>query len=327
MRTRIVIALLIIFAVVSAFLLLRVRNDDSRPLAQNSASTSDSKGTLRRASKPPVPLGIERPPYFARPFNQSKIETEVMYSTDVRATYEKYKSANDPTGATSYFLYKGLDDCMPFVGKTTEQVSASMNARGEDIDSPQRTARIRESIDRCKGFADWDRGRLIGQVDELKRRAVAAGYPAAVAQTLTSTLWREGMQKADATAMSLLSGSVDGDVVLGIYQYLLARNGNEWFAEQGEPSTAFNAWTLLACNMGADCGERNRFVITACLYYGACDQHEVITVLPIVNPALNPERLQEAIAIESALGTAIENRDWVRLGFTYVRKRPDPTLK
>jgi hypothetical protein len=319
-----VLLLIVVFA--AGFSLLLGESDNSARHAHSPDASARSGGTPKKASSS-EPLVAQRPPFFARALNQPKIETEVMFSSNMRATYEKYKLADDPTGEISYFLSKGLDDCTPFVGRTPEQISASMNARREVIDSPQRTALIRDFIDRCKGFSEWGRATLIAHVDELKQRAVAAGYPAAVAQTLTTTLWREGMQKADTVAMSLLSGSVDGDVVLGLYQYLLARNGNEWFEEQGDPAAAFNAWFLLACNMGADCGDRSRMVIAGCLYYGACDQHEVIAVLPIMNPALDPRRLQEAIAIEAALGNAIENRDWVRLGFTYLRKRPDSASK
>lgn len=246
-----------------------------------------------------------------------------MYSTDVRGTYEKYNSLDDPTGEIAYFLFKALDECTPFAHRTPRQVAEEMNARRQPIDSAARSRLIRESIDRCKGFTEWGHVALIARVEELRQKAAAAGYPAAVATMLPRLLWTQGLERADEVVISLLSGDVDGDVVQGTYQYLLARNGNQWFAEQGSPSASFAAWMLLECNMGADCGDRSRPVITACLYFGACDQHDVVAVLPVMDPGLDPERLQEAIAIETALGNAIRNRDWVRLGFAYPRKIPD----
>jgi hypothetical protein len=257
------------------------------------------------------------------PAYRPQIATEVLYSTDVRATYEKYRSSDDPTGEIAYFLFKALDDCTPFAHRTPRQVAEEMNARRQPIGGAERSRLIRESIDRCKGFAEWDHVALIARVEELRQEAAAAGYPAAVATTLPRLLWTQGLQRADEVAVSLLSGDVDGDVVQGVYHYLLARNGNEWFAGQGSPSASFAAWTLLECNMGADCGARSRPVITACLYFGACEQHEVVTVLPVMDPGLDPARLQEAIAIETTLGNAIRNHDWVRLGFAYPRKIPD----
>jgi hypothetical protein len=327
MRNKATIILSVAAVLTALFVLTQNRGPDTT--VARSDSTVGDKGPRIIPLSGKGPQKVEAPDralHFApsMPRNRPAIATEVMYSTDVRATYDKYKSAEDPSGEISYFLFKALDDCTPFAGRTPGQIAQLMNVRQQPIESASRTRLIRESVERCKEFASWDHSALIVQVEELRQKAARAGYPAAVATTLPRLLWTKGAQYAEEVAISLLSGDVDGDVVQGIYQYLLARNGNEWFAEQGDPAASIAAWTLLECNMGAECGARGHPVITACLFFGACDQHDVITVLPIMNPALDPERLQEAIEIETNLGNAIRNRDWVRLGFTYPRKRPDP---
>jgi hypothetical protein len=297
-------------------IVLHQQKSDADHISHKDPLSRPSVATDRQAATGPFPASI----IHGRPPNQIGVAAEVLYSTDLRATYEKYKSRDDPSGQISYFLSKALDDCTPFVGKTPEEISASMNAIGKiATENRDRSALIVQLIDRCKGFADWDSPTLIAHYNELKQKAVLASYPAAIAQTLSNRIASDGTEKTDAIAISLLSSNVDDGVIKGIYDYLLRRNGNEWLAQAGNPAIAVAAWTMLACNMGADCGDRNNVAVAACLYYGACNSHDVVTVLPAVYPALTPDRLENAIALETTLGNAIQSRDWARLGFTFVR--------
>ncbi len=324
MRTRTVLAASLAIVLAAALILLVAPRKGSerssiRPPASAPSSRVIGIPDRARGASPAALL-----PFAPVPLNQPTIAAELLHSTDVRATYEKYKSVKDPTGEVSYFLSTAVDDCTPFIGKTPGQVGDSMNALGRPIDSPNREKLIRKLIDRCKGFSGWNPLAVRDHYEKLRQRALDAGYPAAVAQDLEFRMAKEGTDKTDATAISLLSRGVDDGVVKGIYSYLLARNGNAWLKEQGDPSAVQAAWMLLQCNMGADCGAMSRGATIACLYYGECETQDTLSSLPAMYPVLDPVQLQSAISIETTLGNAIRDRDWARLGFMYVKRQAGP---
>jgi hypothetical protein len=215
---------------------------------------------------------------------------------------------------------------MSFVDKTPEQVSSSMNSVGKGaVDNPQRAKVIQRLIDRCKGFSGWGDGGIYSAAKVLQTKAIDAGNPAAVAQSLWVGFAPGKVEELDAKAKGVLNaGNIDGDVIKGIYDYLLRRNGNDWLSQYGDPAIMAAAWALLQCNYGSDCSGNNRTLVMSCVYLAACEQTDVASLLPLQYPSLTPEKMQQAIQAEELLGSQIQSHDWARLGFGWSGKSSSP---
>jgi len=282
------------------------------PTLSNDRQASDPKVSgVARASRSPHMASVARKP--SAPDFVSLAVREIESSSDLRASYEKYKSASD--GQILFRLSNIIDDCHHFAEKSADQISREMNGwRGKEMKSLPRRLAIERQIQRCSGFKGWP---LTEAVRALQMRAVQLDHPAAIASYLMLLPMRGWVDQGDAEAIRLLSeGTLGGDVIWGVYLYLDARNGDSWRYQFGDPTVNTAAWVLLRCNYGGTCDENSHFVFMACIYYAACEQTDAASALPHVYPDLTPEKFAEAVRIMSILASHIENRDWVRLGFS-----------
>jgi len=266
------------------------------------------------ASKEATPAVGQRRERRYTDFVQTAIG-EIQFSPDIRATYSKYRSYADPSGEIAFRLHIALGECIHFVDKSVDQISREMNPVGKvaDQSSPRRTA-IERQIQRCKGF-QGDTSAVNQAANEQLRRATDLGNPGAIASNLVVRAVIEKPEQIDHDAIRLLSANVDEAVINGIFLYLRTRNSDAWMSQFGDPDITTAAWLLLQCNYGAPCDDRSPLVLSACIKYAACDQHDVESALPYLYPSLTPARVQEAIRVQSLLASYIQNRDWVRLGF------------
>ena len=310
-RNRIAGVSIALAAVALALLAPRV---DFGPVGHRTAAglMSDSKtaATLqsaRRAGAAEVDRGLAR-----------AAVREIQSSADLRATYEKYRAHPDPTGEVAFHLANAIGDCPHFHEKPVEQLSREMNAIGKAaLSSGARIARIERQVQRCHGFQGWPQPLLIAAANDLTDRAVSAGHAGANASKLVlRALGKEDMQRLDAEAIRLLSEDLDASVLRGVFLYLQQRNGWERMDQFGDPAVTMAAWTLLRCNHGEACDDSNRQVMFTCIYYAACDQHEVATSLPFFNPELTPERMGAAMKAVPQLAAKIRERDWAAIGFS-----------
>ena len=267
---------------------------------------SASKATSSVAASP-----INAPTSFR------SIVREIQSSSDIQATYDKYRSHPDPTGEIAFRLYLAIDDCIHFAHKSVEQISKEMNAVGAAAaHNAPRQKLIESRIQRCKGFKNWGSDNVLITATGLRDRSIGLGYAGAAASMLTVRLINEPAGRLDAEAIQLLSANIDGDVIKGVFNYLSHRNGEAWRSQFGDPAVMIAAWTLLQCNYGTACDESSPAVVMSCIYYATCDRHDVESALPSLYPSLTQERLQEAARLVPILAAQIQSRDWVRLGFS-----------
>ena len=253
-----------------------------------------------------------------RPANNQSVVREIQSSSDIQATYDKYKSHPDPTGEIAFRLSLAMDDCGHFAHKSADQISKEMNSVGAAASQsvPRRRA-IERQIQRCRGFKDWGSENVSSTAVSLLQRSSSLGYPGAVASMLPIQVnsRNKDAEGLDAEAIQLLSSKyIDGDVIKGIFDYLSQRNGAAWLAQFGDPAVATAAWTLLQCNYGKTCDDSNPMVFATCVYFAACRQ-DVASALPALYPSLTPDRMEEAVRLVPILASQIQSRDWVRLGF------------
>jgi hypothetical protein len=236
---------------------------------------------------------------------------EIANSTDARATYDKYKSMPDPTGAIAYALTRLIGDCPSFVDPVLLKDLRMRSTRG---DIPARDALIDNGVARCKGFAGWDQQAMVKIYEELMGRSVEARYAPAVATWLAITMDPKKQQENDATLKGVLAaGYVDGDVVNAVYSYIYRRNGQVPGGGSSDPQVVEAAWALLTCNFGSPCDETNPRVLFSCLNLTICAQ-DLDSLMRSQYPTWSAEKWQEVARMESVIGARIRSRDWEHLG-------------
>ena len=303
MNRRAIAAIGLAALVVVGFVLLAVgdRRLDGTPFKWRDSAVG--RMLLGRSSSPqsPVARGARA--------NEAALLYEIRNASDVRAAYEKYKSMDDPTGAVPYALRRAMGDCGGFMDPAWY---ANLRSRTAPGDKPRRDALLERSLQRCKGFSGWDQQMVYEAANVLYQRAIDARYPPALAEDLSIRF--TDADREELAKQLLSSSEIDGDVINGVYAYLMRLNGRGWRLDPGEAATRNAAWMLLACNYGADCGENNTYVTNTCLYIAVCEP-DVQSVLPATDPFLTPERMAEAARRVPILDAHIRSRDWSALGF------------
>ncbi len=317
---------LVVVAGTMLFVGLRDRESVPSPPAARAveaAAPAVTAGKPRRDAPPPTPL---RTPTQARLSGDGRpsLREELRDSTDLYATWEKYKDVPDTTGEFSYRFARTLADCSVILRRAYDRPEAfatRAGRRGEDEEA--RHAALLKMYERCGRFETWERGRLGGLVRELYARAEAVRYPPAIARSLRREMGSRGIDGSDAIATDLLANSLDADVIPGIIDYLRARDGSGWWRSDPEGidrQVRQASWVLLQCALGADCGPTSRPVVFGCTFNAFCGAISVEEAF--LAQGLTPEQLESAYAYQRELATLIRNRQWDRLGFVPRQERP-----
>jgi hypothetical protein len=258
------------------------------------------------------------PPYVPARAARYEMRDAIRDTTDLRAYYERAKDLPDPTGERAYRFAEAIFECTVFMDLPPQDLSSRLALTKAARESPRRQEVFAAMVERCKGFAGNPAG-VAELVQQLHRRAEAAEYPAAIARSLRMEAGRRDPEWADKTAVALLTGTPDPDVVHELAQYLNLRTaGNP--AYRGIDAAARSvAWGLLECQYGADCGPRSRPLTMTCIAYGACD---LTTIEEAVLVQGAQATVNNAIAIRDQLARRIAERDWSAVGLAPRPKTP-----
>jgi hypothetical protein len=286
-------------------------------LSRNIPSTeTPSRPAAAAPSKPaPRPNAVaDSGPSSAVPFTPprpSVVRDRIREAVDLRALYENLKNEFDPTGEVSYRLAEAIFECSAFVDVPYDQLAKRLAFNPKALENPRRQEVLAFMFERCKGFSG-NPAAMQEIMQALHKRAEAAGFPAEIARTLRYEAGRRDPEAADKTAIALLSAGRDPDVVHELSQYLSLRNQRVPAYRGVDAGTRTNAWGLLECDYGADCGPRSRAVMMTCIALGACDVQRVDDAILVQG---TQAAYNNAVHMRDALARQIEARDWNAVGF------------
>jgi hypothetical protein len=274
---------------------------------------------------------------------RSPLATEMSQAKAWKTIYERLRDT--PEGKTaegSYYLAQILAACANVTDRRGPQPSAPRTpeeARGKFLASiserdPQRAARLaaydsnasRES--RCadlRGIATTEK-----EIRELREQSAAAGDPKARALLASEDIFataRTGMGPGnlptitDAQLETLREAARSGDpAALQIVGSVLASTMGNLDIRTGpdeqpvDPRAFHNAWVLLACEAGANCGPDSQRVAAACAYQGQCGVDNVRDYFFFYENS--PAQAQQLSAYRQQLQNAIITGDWSWFHFT-----------
>jgi hypothetical protein len=295
----------------------------SAPIAPARAATSPP---VQRVARTVVPL-------------KSALAQEFEKAKELKQFYDRY--AANPEGASAelkYFAASAIETCVGrgravgsgTVGGSglTDAARAKFQSKLKDNDpaNSQRIAAFERVNQICEGFQSLN---LTG-ADAIKlfREAAAAGNPGARV-ALAAEEYRDQVRSARGTEERRLSEDQLNSVRDGLSTgdpFAIQRAGQllSWGSSQltdrgvGPNNEPFNvrdfgpAWTLAACDRGANCGADAYRVLNGCAQLGACGYDSLETYMQYNE--LPPNAYANAQQYRSMILDAIEQRRWDWLG-------------
>jgi hypothetical protein len=270
---------------------------------------------------------------------KSALAREFEKATHLKEFYDRYAANPDAAGAElKYFAASAIETCTGrgrgfgtgVVGgnSSTDAELAKFQAKlkANDPTNAQRLAAFERVNQICEGFQSLN---LTG-ADALKlfREAAAAGNPGARV-ALAAEEYREQVRSARGTEERRLSEEQLNSVRDGLSTgdpFAIQRAGQllSWGSSQltdrgiGPNNEPFNvrdfapAWTLAACDRGANCGADAYRVLNGCAQLGACGYDSLETYMQYNE--LPPTAYANAQQYRAMILDAIEQRRWDWLG-------------
>jgi hypothetical protein len=289
----------------------------------------------RQSTLASLPTPLSR----AQPVRASAAAQEFRSSRDLRVFAESLAGRQGTLSADErYFLAKALEECQ-FATSINEDLAAySAKQKRQFLASlpngdPNNEKRIAayEAVDntaRCMGF----QGSKISakDIDNLYRAAAQQGDPRAQARIITAELSKNvgkvqdnaaptPGQLTDFNTLIGLLESKEPEAVLMVGQFL-AQNAvaqNLRVGQNGEipePSAFLGGFSLVACDIGADCTSLHRELQQACAYGGYCNAQSFEELYQ--NFQASPWAYSQAVRYRSLIHTAIQTRNWSLIGLT-----------
>lgn len=303
-------------------------------VAESSPSSAQVIASSRPATAPPV----QKVARAVVPL-KSALAQEFERAKELKQFYDRY--AANPEGASAelkYFAASAIETCIgrgraigsSTVGSSglTDTARAKFQSKLKDNDpaNTQRIAAFERVNQICEGFQSLN---LTG-VDAIKlfREAAAAGNPGARV-ALAAEEYRDQVRSARGTDERRLSEDQLTSVRDGLSTgdpFAIQRAGQllSWGSSQltdrgvGPNNEPFNvrdfgpAWTLAACDRGANCGADAYRVLNGCAQLGACGYDSLETYMQYNE--LPPNAYANAQQYRSMILDAIEQRRWDWLG-------------
>ena len=201
-------------------------------------------------------------------------EARFKQARDLRAFAESIlDAANAGDGASRYWLYRALEECLTSHSTMTlEEVLAQEAEQEQEKFDPEP---IREWFTRCEGLRASN-GKGLGEADAWLQRAVEAGYPMAQMQkALVLAVHMKGNTEnaermlADARALALKGLKSGEPAALA----MMARVAVPMLGGLQSASTA-DSWLLAACLRGLECGTHSEYFEVWCKSDPACQPFE-----------------------------------------------------
>ena len=312
--------------------------------------------TVKRRMSPDVVLNIvpgapsSRAP--AKPAPATALMQEFRESRAHKAIFDRLNAATQRSAEEDFVLAEILSRCAritdrkqarpPRSASDREQERAKFVATISEKD-PARVARI-AAYDQlmsnpCAGIeAEATEGRL----RELLERSAAAGDPKARARLVEKDLWAQLAAKEERVAGTPMTrGPEISDAQLEALKQAAQSNDLQAFQIAGrvfgttlanltlragpeearvDPRLFTDAWNMVACDLGANCGADSSRLQVACAHEGTCGAQDFREYLFFA--AHSPQQSQRVNDYYTHLLAAARNGDWSY--FTFHRGPPPP---
>jgi hypothetical protein len=298
-RRAILFALAVLVIASSIFVVLRttskpVSGDGSPETRSATALNGQSHPTAARERKP-VPA-LELAPKAKVDSPRSRLEQSkdlAQFVLDIKPLLDQ----NDPSALEAYAAAR------------SECLALSVNPNFADAYRNSTERRIPgymldDYVERCRNLASSEKID-IADIRKLRKRAAAGGDMTALAQQFTSQapslpadqaskMMRDIVESGDPYAVSELSTILAADSSANFSSFA----GSEMYSD---------AWQLVACDLGMDCGPRSYIVRQMCMFGGRCGTtgggfREVLSQV-----VLSPQAFQSAEQTEALIVQAIKN--------------------
>jgi hypothetical protein len=267
----------------------------------------------------------------------------------LKPLYERLTApGGSPSAEAKFVLYEILAGCAmrsdaPAGLNRRKTLEARRKSLAESIpdSSPSKQRRLalfdEMMLDRCDGLETLTTTRA--ELDRLLNEAAREGDGKARAEVVALEIQNQMAGPTPGSARGLESGPAIGDAQLQTLRESIMSRDPEAIVTAGtvlsntfrdvvvevgpnrEPldgRAAMEAWRLLACEYGAECGAANRQVQSACIFSGQCNA----TTLPdlVFFYGTTPYQSQLVDSYRAIFRQAVEGGDWSQLRFV---RRPN----
>lgn len=255
-------------------------------------------------------------------------------ATNLRSLYEQLVSSATSNAEANYVLARILATCASREPATSPMRRDRRKVFAESIpdtspDKHKRLALFDELSMRCDGFDD-----VLASDEEIRTllaKAAQAGDPKAKAhivalEIIGSATGPEGPAISDSQLQVLREAVSSRDpVAIVIAGTALSNAFRDLVLETGQERTeidgraAREAWRLLGCEYGLDCGSRNRELQMLCVGAGLCGATTLADAVFFYE--MSPHQSQLVSTYRQIFRRAVDRNDWSDLHFS---RRPNP---
>jgi hypothetical protein len=310
------------------------------------SGTAHAKALARETLSPSAVLLIDvsRPSVMrSAPVNAPAVATlahEYDTARNLRPLYLRLTGPGAPaTPDAKYVLYEILASC----ASRTDRKVATQGAGPGVLDrrklaesipdsNPDKQKRLQAFDDlhaRCEGMEGVSTSRA--ELERLLKDAASGGDPAARATLIAREMFdpdvptRGDGKITDAQAQALreIVGSRDPDAILRAGT-ILSNTFDDMVLEVGpnheqiDNRAEIEAWRLVACEYGMECGAASRDLSAACAYQGQCGAGSVPDLVFFYRASPNEAQLIEQY--RQVFRQAVESNDWSQVRFA---RRPN----
>jgi hypothetical protein len=320
-----------------------------------SLSSGNSASVPAERSSPSVVLSIN--PSKSSPLARGRVGPEALTlaqehrrARHLKALYERLASpGGSNTPESKYVLYQILGECAarPDLGrsasdrrKNIDDMRASIEALPET--NPDKARRLQAYMQLTGGRCEGLEGLSVtkDQLEQLLQEAERGGDPKARAQLLAREIY--GSMRANATNSERLSPAISDAQVTRMQEIFRSRDPDAIIVAGNVLSNTFrdvvievgpnrlelnhvasrDAWRMVACDYGHDCGPGSRSLLAACAHQSHCDVSTVPDL--ILFYGASPHQAQVMENYRQIFRNAIETNDWSQIHFS--RRRNDSPL-
>lgn len=337
MKYKTEIALTVVALAAIAGLVTWVRAPEAAPASASSRSVRAAQAAVRERPAPSVVLSIDvsrpsattaaphtRPPVtLAREFEQA---------TALRPLYDRLSAPGAAaTPEAKYVLYRILGTCArrtdpaPAVPSQADRAERRKQLEASIPDAnPLKPVRLKayDELERCAGMEGitTTKAELDKLLDEAARQGNAPARALQVQRDLGSDMPRGGAPATAAQLQALRDAIASRDpAAIAIAGTVLSNTFDDTVIEVGDNHDALDnvasrqAWRLLACEYGLECGSGNQDLRTACAFLGRCGPATVPDLIYFYETT--PSQAQLVEQYRQIFRQAIEANDWSGLTF------------
>lgn len=310
----------------------------SAPAAGSKAAAKATAGTAQRLSPSSVlAIDITKSSPPLRPASAPlTLAREYEQSRNLKAIYDRI-SPSPATAEAKYVLYRILSGCVKKTDpppadrpapQTWEQRRKSLEASLSDA-NPQKAVRLKafDEMRRCQGMEGMTTSKA--ELDKLLDDAAREGDPRAralqVQREMSGDNPRGTAPITDAQLRTLQEAIASRDpAAIAIAGTVMSNTFSDMVVEVGDQQEPLDhrasrdAWLLLACEYGLDCGPNNNDLREACALSGRCGPASMADYLFYFETT--PSQAQLVDQYRRAFRQAIDNNDWSGVSFA---RRPN----